>query len=122
MVSQKELREHLYTLETTLLEADVRKSVDRLDALLADDFIEYSSTGGVYDKQNILSRLPSEDDPGITLRDFEMKYLSATSVLTTFKVYIESKQKHSLRSSVWTFQDDGWQMTFHQGTVTELGG
>ncbi|TGB03697.1 DUF4440 domain-containing protein [Halobacillus salinus] len=122
MVDQKELREHLYTLEATLLEADVRKSADRLDALLADDFIEYSSTGGIYDKQNILNRLPSEDDPGITLRDFEMKYLSATSALTTFKVYIESKQKHSLRSSVWTFQEDRWQMTFHQGTVTELGG
>jgi len=31
----------------------------------------------------------------------------------------ESKQQHSLRSSVWTYNDRKWQMTFHQGTVTD---
>lgn len=120
MDSQKELKEHLYTLETTLLKDDVRKSADTLNELLADDFVEYSSTGEIYDKENILNRLPSENDPGITMRDFEIKYLSPKAVLTTFKVFIESKQKHSLRSSVWKFNDGRWQMIFHQGTVTDL--
>ncbi|MBX0359567.1 DUF4440 domain-containing protein [Halobacillus sp. Nhm2S1] len=120
MGNQKDLKEHMYSLETTLLKSDVRKTANILDDLLADDFVEYSSTGEIYDKENILNRLPSEDDPGITMRDFDIKYLSPTSVLTTFKVFIESKQKHSLRSSVWKFYEKRWQMTFHQGTVTDL--
>ena len=118
MVKQRELKEHLYDLETTLLKGEVRKSEKLLNELLADDFVEYSSTGEIYDKENILKRLPSEDDPGIIMRNFEIKYLSPTSVLTTFKIFIESKQQHSLRSSVWTYNDKKWQMTFHQGTVT----
>ncbi|MFG6116161.1 DUF4440 domain-containing protein [Halobacillus sp. MO56] len=120
MVNQRELKEHMYSLEKSLLKSDVRKTAKILDELLADDFVEYSSTGEIYDKENILNRLPNEDDPGITMRDFEIKYLSSTSVQTTFKVFIESKQKHSLRSSVWKFYEGRWQMTFHQGTVTNL--
>lgn len=119
MVDQTNLKEHMYTLENTLLKGEVRKSADTLDGLLAGDFIEYSSTGEIYDKENILSRLPSEDDPGITMSNFEMKQLSPTSVLTTFKIFIESKQKYSLRSSVWVWKNDQWQMTFHQGTLTD---
>ncbi|RWZ54582.1 DUF4440 domain-containing protein [Halobacillus fulvus] len=121
MINLDELKAHLYTLEATLLTTEVRKSAERLNELIADDFVEYSSTGEIYDKVNILNRLPEEEDPGITMRDFEMKYLSPTSALTTFKIFIEQKQKHSLRSSVWKFSDGRWQMTFHQGTVSEKG-
>ncbi|WP_017187718.1 DUF4440 domain-containing protein, partial [Alkalibacillus haloalkaliphilus] len=89
-----------------------------LDELIADDFEEFSSTGVIYDKESILKRLPSEDDPGITLSNFQIKHLSPTCALTTFKVFIESKQKFSLRSSIWKLNDGKWQMTFHQGTNT----
>lgn len=120
MNNQKSLQDHLHSLENALLQADVRKSSEQLSALLAEDFIEYSSTGKIYDKENILTRLPVEDDPGIVMRDFKVKSLSSTSALATFKVFIESTQKHSLRSSVWTLNNGQWQMTFHQGTVTDL--
>lgn len=118
MEKKRELKDHLYTLETTLLKGEVRKSAEFLNELIADDFVEYSSTGEIYDKENILNRLPNEDDPGIKMSDFQLNYLSPTSALTTFKVFIKSKQKHSLRSSVWKLNDGKWQMTFHQGTVT----
>ena len=115
----RELKEQLYSLENMLLKGDVRKSYERLNELIADDFVEYSSTGEIYDKENILNRLPNEDDPGITMSNFEVKHLSSTSVLTTFTVFIERKQKYSLRSSVWVLNVEKWQMTFHQGTVTD---
>ncbi|MCA1011681.1 DUF4440 domain-containing protein [Halobacillus halophilus] len=119
MGKERKLEEHLYDLETTLLKGEVRKSKKTLHELLADDFVEYSSTGEIYDKDNILKRLPSEDDPEITMDNFKMKHLSSKAVLTTFKIFIASKQQHSLRSSVWTYHDEKWQMTFHQGTVTD---
>ena len=100
MVKQRELKEHLYDLETTLLKGEVRKSEKLLNELLADDFVEYSSTGEIYDKENILKRLPSEDDPGIIMRNFEIKYLSPTSVLTTFKIFIIHQQKTPSSSAV----------------------
>ncbi|MDQ0350374.1 hypothetical protein J2R98_000177 [Alkalibacillus filiformis] len=118
MDHKKELTEHLYSLEATLLKGEVRKSAETLNELIADDFVEFSSTGVIYDKENILKRLPSEDDPGITLSNFQIKHLSPTCVLTTFKIFIESKQKFSLRSSVWKLNNEKWQMTFHQGTNT----
>ncbi len=118
MESQKELEKHMYSLETALLKGEVRKSAVRLNELIADDFIEYSSTGKIYNKENILNRLPSEDNPRITMSNFQLRYLSPTAVLTTFKVYIESKQKYSLRSSVWKLNNGKWQMTFPQGTIT----
>lgn len=116
---QLNLKEHIYSLETTLLQEEVRKSVERLKELIADDFVEYSSTGEIYNKESVLNRLPYEDDPQITMINFELKYLSPTSALTTFKVFIKSKMKYSLRSSVWQLNDGKWQMTFHQGTVTK---
>ncbi|SDJ16406.1 nuclear transport factor 2 family protein [Salimicrobium halophilum] len=119
MEDQAKVKEEIYSLESTLLKGDIRKSAGKLDELLAEDFIEYSSTGEIYDKVNILDRLPAEDDPGITMSDFEVKHLSPTSVLSTFKIFIESKQKHSLRSSVWTYENGKWRMTFHQGTVMD---
>ncbi|WP_281975326.1 DUF4440 domain-containing protein [Halobacillus litoralis] len=119
MEKKRELKEHLYTLETTLLKGEVRKSAEILNELIAEDFVEYSSTGEIYDKDNILNRLPREEDPGIKISDFQMNHLSPTSALTLFKVFIKSKQKHSLRSSVWILNDGKWQMTFHQGTVTD---
>ncbi|QKS69890.1 DUF4440 domain-containing protein [Paenalkalicoccus suaedae] len=119
MEQHLKLKEHLYSLETTLLKGEVRKSVEILNELIADDFVEYSSTGEIYDKENVLSRLPNEEDPQITLSNFEIKYLSPTSALTTFKVFIKRNMKYSLRSSVWKLNDGKWQMTFHQGTVTK---
>ncbi|WP_226577309.1 GNAT family N-acetyltransferase [Halobacillus litoralis] len=119
MDNEKTLNGHLYDLETTLLRAETRKSREQLDELLAPDFMEISSTGNVFDKANVLDRLPKENDPGITCRNFEMRELSSTTALTTFEIFIESKGQHSLRSSVWRRTYGKWQMCFHQGTVTE---
>jgi hypothetical protein len=119
MGEHQRLKEYLYSLETTLLKGEVRKSSHLLNELLADDFIEYSSTGAIFDKANVLNRLPTEGDPGISLSGFELKYLSPTSALTTFKIFVKSKAKYSLRSSVWKLNDNKWQMTFHQGTLTD---
>ena len=50
---------HLRTLEEQLLQPAVRKDATRLDALLADGFIEFGSSGRVFDKQAIIYLLPT---------------------------------------------------------------
>ncbi|MBM7553067.1 DUF4440 domain-containing protein [Thalassobacillus pellis] len=116
---EEQIMERLYVLETSLLKGEVRKSVEKLNKMLAEDFMEFASDGKIYDKENILTRLPKEDDPGIVWSNFEAKILSPTTALTTFKIFIQSKNTYSLRSSVWKWNDGRWQMVFHQGTLTE---
>ncbi len=117
MEKYMEIKNHLYTLEVMLLNGDVRRQVEKLNELLAEEFIEYSSSGKIYNKVDTLELLPVENDPEITLSDFNFKLLSPTVALTTYTAFIKSKQKYSLRSSVWKFSDGRWQMIFHQGTI-----
>ena len=117
-----DLFDTMFKLETSLLLPEVRNSFDSLDRLIADDFIEFGSSGLTYDKNNILQRLPSSTEGYIyTISDFDIKILSADIVLTTFKTTCptETPEKFiSLRSSLWRKAETSWQIFFHQGTTT----
>jgi hypothetical protein len=54
------------------------------------------------------------------LSDFEIHQLSGEIVLTTYRIFNEEKMQHSLRSSIWKFEDTKWRMIFHQGTPIPL--
>ncbi len=59
---EEDLQKTIYDLETSLLKPEIRSSIKDLDSLLADDFMEFGSSGKVYDKKNILERLPGDTD------------------------------------------------------------
>jgi hypothetical protein len=115
-MNETRLKEHLLLLEQTLLQHDARSKIEVLDRLLADDFVEYGSSGRIFNKQVILKRLPSEQTMKMTLSHFEMKLLAPNVVQTTFQLYKHETKQHSLRSSIWKRNEDHWQMVFHQGT------
>ncbi|MRH43473.1 DUF4440 domain-containing protein [Aquibacillus halophilus] len=115
---EDKLKEHLHSLDKLLLQTDTRQSKEKLNELLADDFLEYGSSGRIFDKANILSRLPNEEDPEFSLMDFEARQLASKVVLTTYRVIRRQDMTHSLRSSIWQLNEGKWQMTFHQGTKT----
>lgn len=115
----KELRELIYKLETDLLKSDIRASVEKLDELITDDFIEYGSSGLVYDKKNILERLPQGNSPTYSLSNFEMIILSEEIIQTRFKtdrMNLDETKMSSLHTSLWRKTNNKWQMFFHQGT------
>ena len=58
----------LRQLEERLLQPDVRKSVKDVMDLLADEFIEFGSSGRVFDKQQIINSLQNEPIEPITQR------------------------------------------------------
>src|SRR5215813_5828678 len=123
MSADVSIEAHLRTLEEELLQPDVRKSATRLDALLAEGFIEFGSSGWVFDKQKIIDALRSESPVRLSLTDFKALPLGPGVVLTTYRAvrYGASGEQpiHSLRSSVWRLLDGRWQMVFHQGTRLE---
>ncbi|WP_445628867.1 nuclear transport factor 2 family protein [Nostoc sp. DSM 114167] len=118
------LEESLFReLEERLLQPDVRKSAKDIMDLLADEFIEFGSSGRVFNKQQIIKSLQNESIQPLTQRlitEFKTLVLATGVVLVTYRIvrHISGKQPvHSLRSSIWKLNNDRWKMIFHQGTL-----
>ncbi|MDZ8034490.1 DUF4440 domain-containing protein [Nostoc sp. DedSLP04] len=91
--------------------------------LLADEFIEFGSSGRVFNKQQIIESLQNESIQPLTQRlitEFKTLVLATGVVLVTYRIvrHISDKQPvHSLRSSIWKLNNERWKMIFHQGTL-----
>ena len=114
-----DIKETLQHLEEQLLTNAVRKNAQQVSSLLVPEFREYGSSGRVYSKTEIIDQLQSEPSTNLSLRNFEIQHLCDQIVLVTYlmvKQDLGSLPVESLRSSIWGFRDDRWQMLFHQGT------
>lgn len=117
--------EFFRSLEQKLHRPEVRRSSDAVRALLADEFIEFGSSGTVYDKVSIVEALAGESTAEMALvldvHDFAVHSISPGAVLVTYR----STRRHNdgaverttLRSSIWKLIDGRWQTLFHQGTI-----
>ena len=115
------LEEKIIELETRLFQADVRASAEELDKLLADQFYEIGASGEIYNKAQILENLVKLPEVKITANEYDLVQMSSEIVLVTYRALIrtEKEQRSSLRSSIWKFIENKWQMVFHQGTPAE---
>lgn len=101
--------------ETELLDPVVRSDPTRVRDLLHDDFLEFGSTGRVYNKRMLLNMLEREQHAPVSLREFAVRELARDTALVTYRTVGQSG-KEARRSSVWIRQDGQWRMAFHQGT------
>ena len=119
MENETETIEIIRLLEERLMRPEVRRSADDISRLLADDFVEFGSSGRILSKQEVIDGLQREDSVELIISDFRVKVFSHGVVLVTYQA-IQNKsggQKNfSLRSSVWKLIEGRWQITFHQGT------
>ena len=109
----------LYDLEDQLLRPEVRQSPPDIDRLIADEFVEFSSSGRIYSKQNCIGGMPTIH---ASMSHFKAEALAPDVALVTYRVAISDESgpevRHSLRSSIWKRQGGRWQVIFHQGTLT----
>lgn len=122
MKSTEHPRADFFALETSLHKKNIRNSPDAVAALLADNFMEFGSSGRTYTKTTIIELLKGETvDSRVIVENFESRELGPGVVLVTYvscrPVGINGKVRRALRSSIWKFQQDRWQMVFHQGTI-----
>ena len=118
----------LRRLEEELLKPEVRHAPDRVGDLLSDDFVEFGSSGNVYNKQQVIEALDEEGpaDPTIRLSlvDFIAQGLAPGVILVTYRTIQEgspgSRRESRLRSSIWKLTEGRWQMVFHQGTPSTV--
>ena len=120
----------LRRLEEQLLQPETRSSADQLGKLLADEFIEFGSSGRVFDKAKIIESLQQEQhlpharSVQRSIADFSARRLAPEIVLVTYRIVVRAashEERHTLRSSIWKSIDGRWQMVFHQGTLSKPG-
>ena len=113
------LTDLIKNLETELLQPEVRKAKERLNELLADEFIEIGESGKKYNKQEILNDLPEQTEIKFTISNFNAVEVSPDIVLATYQAEeeIAGNKTSSLRSSFWQNKNGKWQIIFHQGTL-----
>lgn len=117
-MSPKEIAQ-LRDLEEKLLKPEVRRSADDVARLLADEFIEFGSSGCIFNKSQIISSLQqevSEATVRISIENFLTRRLAPHVVLVTYRTVGSDPAVQRLRSSIWKFEGGRWQMVFHQGT------
>ena len=119
----------LRRLEEELLKPEVRRSPDQVGDLLSDDFVEFGSSGRVFNKQQVIEALEQEGPPDPTIRlsvlDFVARRLASDVILVTYRIIQEggpgTRQESRLRSSIWKLiAGRRWQMVFHQGTPSTV--
>ena len=92
--------------------------------MLAEDFLEFGSSGYAFGKQEVLKGLAEESDSGArharVTSDWQVRDLAEDVALVTYRVISKDltagTSATSLRSSIWKHHDGRWQMVFHQGT------
>lgn len=116
--------EEIQALEEALHRPEVRGSRPAVEALLAEGFVEFGSSGTVYRRAEMLGLLSREaDDPAdgaLQAYDYALTSIAESAVLLTYRTCrraTDGSERHVLRSSIWKRVGGHWQMAFHQGTV-----
>jgi hypothetical protein len=117
MNEQQSIEQRLVQWELDLLQPEVRRS-ETVSRLLADDFIEFGTSGRVFTKAEIVASLQAESPVTLEASQFDVRMLAAHVALLTYRVKrCTQPPVISLRSSLWEKRGESWQMVFHQGTL-----
>jgi len=89
----------------------------KLENRLASDFVEYGSSGVIYDRESTINALVglTRDRP-IEIHNFKLSVLSKDILLAHYITHHKDDGKYALRTSIWKFENSNWKMYFHQGT------
>jgi hypothetical protein len=93
------LQDSIEQLELSLLNPNVRKSKDALDAIIANGFFEIGASGNIYNKDDILNALPIEVTNTYVMSDFNILSLSENLILATYT--LSEQYRKTKRSSIW---------------------
>ncbi|MCL4526693.1 MAG: DUF4440 domain-containing protein [Gammaproteobacteria bacterium] len=120
MHAKEPVEKLLETLERQLLAPQVRKS-RLVSELLAEEFVEFGSSGRQFNKAQIVAALQVETSVEVTASEFKVQLLSSQVALITYRAHRHSAPStHTLRSSIWQQREGQWQMVFHQGTLAAV--
>lgn len=116
-----ELADRISKLEAELLQPGNRRSTDKLNELIAEEFIEIGESGSRYTKKEVVELLTRQAPARYAISDFQANEIAPDLVLATYTaaktVEETGSTTHSRRTSLWRRRDGRWQVVFHQGTI-----
>ena len=115
---EEETFAELRRLELQLMDPAVRHDREHVALLLADDFVEFGSSGHVWTRDSILELLATETYDAPSVEDFRCRVLGEHSARVTFRavrIKATGERAVTLRSSLWMRKSRNWRMCFHQG-------
>lgn len=115
----QELQDHLYSLEERLLHPDREPNRSALIPLLAEDFKEFCNSGRILNRDQTIEALLTSSPRPATIGFFYLNLLAPNVVLATYHA-TAATYATTLRSSIWVFRDNRWQLLFHQGTPVHV--
>ncbi|MEV0694557.1 DUF4440 domain-containing protein [Streptomyces sp. NPDC050388] len=104
--------------ELKLLDPEVRRSPERVGALLHPEFVEFGASGRIWDRDSIIALLAGEHVSGDlagTVSDIKATQLAPDVVHLTFET--DHNGRRARRSSLWRRTGRYWLLYFHQGTL-----
>jgi len=110
--------ELILKLEMSLWIEETRNSFDYMNSVLHNDFIEFGSSGKVYNKEDILNSLDLKINSKFPFENVDMKRIDESTILVTYVSVINdgTLTVKSNRSSIWIGKEN-FQLIFHQGTI-----
>lgn len=111
-----EQEQHLHRYE-------VRQQVAEISRLLHPSFIEVGRSGRTYTFEGIKVMMLSEkpSDLKVHSQNYEFTMLTASVQLLRYRSALVTAQgvasQFAIRSSIWVFCGENWQMKYHQATV-----
>lgn len=108
----------LIDYERSLANGQCPTNIHDVSQVIANDFIEFGSSGKTHSKQDVLNWLNSKPTIDYVLDKFMLRPLSKNCYLLTYHAYRKfPNPAKSLRSSIWKQNKQQiWQLFFHQGT------
>ena len=118
-----DLLKTLAALEENLWRAETRYDTQFVDTVFAADFFEFGRSGKIYSRSEMMpgAQAPREFKAALPLRNFSARYLAQDLVQVTYisEVAYGDEVQFANRSSLWSRDEDGWKLRFHQGTPKE---
>jgi len=113
--------ETLRQLEESHLRPEFRSSPSSIEALLSADFLEFGSSGRVWDRAAVVAALPSHPPFRWRIEEFAVRVSVPGIAFTTYRLVQVPQSggaaRVTLRSSLWLNRAGRWQLAFHQGTL-----
>jgi len=119
-----DLVDELRSLEEALMSQPSRSDRGFLESVLSEGFREFSSSGRVYSRKQVIDAMVRSISFRFRIEEFRAQMHVTGLALVTYRLtqIIEDsdgelvEQKNSLRSSIWMREGSLWQLHFHQGT------
>jgi hypothetical protein len=107
-------------LEVKLLNPEVRGNRGELEKLISPEFIEYGSSGLIYNYSGTISYLIANaaDTFNYSFVNFKTRRHSEDTILALYILETEKNRRIAIsnRSSIWHWEEGIWRVIFHQGT------